>query len=156
MTQKSSMSLFLNCASTIVVATAKVAYVLSVFCGSMDHGLLLGLRYQHITTNWTPSCSWFMDPDEVLRCSWDHGQQHGFNRSMDRGHPTRLSPFSGRKGPASCHYGPRWQCRPPTLTWPPAAALFIDMNMVSGCSTDLGHLCGSTDPRLHTNPHVAL
>lgn len=52
-----------------------------------------------------------------LRSAWTHG------------HPTWPSPFSGSTGPASHHYGPRWQYRPLTLKWLPAAALSIDMNL---------------------------
>lgn len=141
MSQNSSMSLFLNCASAIIDVTAKVAYVLFMSCGNVDHRLPLGLWHPHIPRTGLPVA---VGPWTQMRSSDATGimDNMALGRSMDHRHPTWPSPFSGLTDPASCHYGPRWRCRLPTLTWPPAAALSIDLNMASGDSTDLGHSRG--------------
>ena len=48
MSQKSSMSLFLNCALTAINNTVKVASLLFVVYGNIDHGLAHGFWHIYI------------------------------------------------------------------------------------------------------------
>lgn len=103
LSQKSSISLFLNYVSVFIYMTAKIASLLFIVSRSTDHEIPV------VSDNSTdlihvPGSSRPAEPDKVLRDS----------------------PHCGR------HHELRWQCRLFTSMWPPVASSLMAMNMAPG------------------------